>query len=241
MKCLVAACFILLLSLFTANALAQNEPPPFGAPPFGDYKDHLPGLNEPPWYRAGVRPTARCGPSPGPRVVRKGPLAPSVQDRQNYAGFLSQPNTGLIRLLPRQFNATKVSRKDRSSVNGGGAYYSFSFRSHEYGWGSDLELSTTVKFYGRTELPSDHSFSVGFAGTDYGMLANIGNAPLESVSVDDARVGFMRSYEPPRAEPAARCEGLRFRNGVNLDGRVYKRSLPIQANSTYLLRSIVYG
>lgn len=240
MKCFAAACFILLLSLFTATVLAQNEPPPFGAPPFGDYKEHLPGLDDP-RYSNRIRPTPRFGPLPEPRVVKKGLLAPSVEDRQNYAGFLSQPNTGLIRLLARQFNSSKASRTNRPKINGAGAYYSFSFLSHEYGWGSDLELSTTLKFYGSTQLPSDHSFTVGFAGADYGMLTNIGDAPLESIAVDDARVNFMRSYEPPRAEPAARCEFVRFRTGVTVNGQLYKRSLPIQTSSTYLLRSIVYG
>jgi hypothetical protein len=235
-----AVLFLLLTSFVGANCVAQvagqQQPPPYG-----DYQYHLPGLDDPPWNRVRIRSVPRLGPSPEPRVVKTGPLAPSVQDREKYAGFLSYPNTGLIRLLSREFNSSKASRTDRPKVNGGGAYYSFSFRSHEYGWGSDLELSTTLNFYGSTELPSGHNFSVGFAGLDYGMLTNIGDARLEDITVDDVRVGFMRDYEVPRSETAARCEALRFRHGANVDGQLYKRSMPIQANSTYLLRSIVYG
>ena len=37
-----------------------------------------------------------------PRVMTSGPLAPSDQDRADHATFLTQPSTGLIRLLPRQ-------------------------------------------------------------------------------------------------------------------------------------------
>src|SRR6478609_2251567 len=36
-----------------------------------------------------------------PRVITTGVLAPSEADREMYAGFLSQGDTGLIRLLPR--------------------------------------------------------------------------------------------------------------------------------------------
>jgi len=45
----------------------------------------------------------------------------------------------------------------------------------------------------------------------------------------------------PRNEPDVRCEFKRFRKGVVVDEMLYKRSLPVQVNSTYLLRSINFG
>lgn len=46
-------------------------------------------------------------------------LEPAAEDRIAYAEFLQQPETGLIRLLPREKYDGKLA------LRGGGAYYSF--------------------------------------------------------------------------------------------------------------------
>jgi len=192
-----------------------------------------------------------------PRVLKKGPLAPSDEDRANYANLLAQHNTGLIRLLPRQDNLAKNANAVK--IRGGGAYYSFAFLTHEYGYGSDLELSTTMRYMSRSprdddsdsdpgpvtmrdlaRLPVWHSFSVGFAGADYGMMTTLGDVALEDIRLDDSRLGFVLAYRPPRAEPAARAEAMAFRKGVMVGWQLYQSNLPIQVNCTYLLRSISY-
>src|SRR5262245_37106694 len=77
-------------------------------------------------------------------------LEPSLEDRVAFAEFLRQSNTGLIRLLPRE----EYDAKNKLTIRGGGAYFSFTRLTHEYGYGSDLSLE-------RGDL------SVGFAGADY--------------------------------------------------------------------------
>src|SRR4030095_4349170 len=96
-------------------------------------------------------------PSSESRALRKGPVAPLEEDRLKYASFLSQSGTGLVRLLPR-WAITNVAESPTWSprafgINGGGSYFSFYYRTHEYGRGSDLELNRRVlgpdvKFYG---------------------------------------------------------------------------------------------
>jgi len=192
------------------------------------------------------------------RVITKGPLAPSVEDRAIYANFLAQPHTGLIRLLPRQVPQPKNADV---KINGGGAYYSFAFLTHEYGFGSDLELSTTYRFKGRSQsdddsasdskasttasslvrLPVWHELSVGFAGYDYGMMTRVDDVALEDITTNDARVRFMLGYRPPRTGPDARREASDFREGRLVDLQLYRSREPIQLNTTYLLRSISYG
>jgi hypothetical protein len=199
------------------------------------------------------------------RALRKGPVAPLEEDRLKYASFLSQSGTGLVRLLPRwTFSNAPQSPAPESrpwgprdfGINGGGAYFSFYYRTHEYGRGSDIELNRRalgrdLKFYGdhdelRPDLksyegvPSEGTFSVGFAGADYGMMTDLGDLPLESISIDHASLAFLLKYRPPRPEPQARCEARRFNAGVAADGRLYNRRLPIKTGATYLLRSIVY-
>lgn len=169
----------------------------------------------------GVTPVARES-----RVLTEGMLAPSWEDRVSHEKFLKQSKTGLIRLLPREVYDWRTYRTPvRIEVKGGGAYFSFFYRAHEYGYGSDLEL--------------DHNnFTVGFAGAAYGMIADLGDVPIDSLSETDPRFVFMSTYRPSPLEPEARAEFDRFRTGVTVDGFTYRRTTPAKAQTTYLVRSI---
>lgn len=156
-------------------------------------------------------------------------LEPSEADRNEFAELLRQPHSGLIRLLPREkFDSeTYKTIKKTMTMRGGGAYYSFSRRTHEYGFGSDIEL--------------DHdTLSVGFAGADYGMLVNVGEVPLQEISMDSPSVFLLAKYYPPRAEPDARVEQRRFSTGTTIEDQPFKNRLPVEVHATYLLRSICY-
>src|SRR5262249_6697443 len=52
-------------------------------------------------------------------------LAPSAEDRAANSEVLSQPDTGLIRLLPRETFDDKTGKTSALTIRGGGAYYSF--------------------------------------------------------------------------------------------------------------------
>ena len=132
-------------------------------------------------------------------------LAPSAEDQGAYAEFLSQPDTGLIRLLPREVYDSEAYKKNNKTMTmrGGGAYYSFTRLTHEYGYGSDIELD------------SDH-LSVGFAGANYGILVNLGDVTLDELTLEDPRVRNMSGYTPPSKEPDARLEAAPdLRSGVD--------------------------
>ena len=135
-------------------------------------------------------------------------LAPSEEDRATYAEFLSQADTGLIRLLPREKFDTAVYKDEKKTITirGGGAYYSFVRKTHEYGHGSDIALE-------RGHLTS------GFAGREFGILTLLGNVPLESVTLET---------------PAAQAMATPVTDGRKSNqGR-----LPLNSNATYLLRSV---
>ena len=157
-------------------------------------------------------------------------LAPSEADRALFAEFLSQPDTGLIRLLPREIYDSEAYKNNKKTITmrGGGAYYSFTRRTHEYGFGSDIELDSGY-------------LSVGFAGADYGFLCKAGDISLEEITLEQPNVRFLSEYVPPTAEPEARREARKFGQGTSVDGITYKRRLPAEVNTTYLLRSINYS
>jgi hypothetical protein len=163
-----------------------------------------------------------------PRVLKKSLLAPSEADRLQLAAFLQTPDTGLVRLLPREvYDSETYHTKKVLNVRGGGAYYSFADLTHAYGYGSDIQL--------------DHNtLSVGFAGADYGMITNLGDQPLESLEPNDLRFKFLLDYKAPKPEADARAEFRRFQQGTLVDGAVYKSRVAVEVSATYLLRSIVY-
>src|ERR1044072_3447360 len=71
-------------------------------------------------------------------VLEKQVIAVPESDRQEVSAFLTQPQTGVIRVLPRE--TYDGNGKRRLAINGGGAFYSFVRKTHEYGQGSDILL-----------------------------------------------------------------------------------------------------
>src|SRR4029453_7694685 len=131
-------------------------------------------------------------------TLEKRLLAIADEDRLAYADFLREPDTGLVRLLPREVFDTNARRGVKSlTIRGGGAYYSFIRLTHEYGLGSDICLESGF-------------LSVGFAGADYGMLLRLGDVPLEQLNSEYPGARYLSTYTPPTLEPAIRQEQRRF-------------------------------
>jgi hypothetical protein len=156
-------------------------------------------------------------------VLEKKVLAISDSDREEFAAFLNEPEAGVIRLLPRELYDGNGKR--RLAISGGGAYYSFVRKTHEYGYGSDIELS-------------QDQLSVGFAGADYGLLLNLGDVPLGQVGSDQIATRVLLDYTPPTKEADIRAESRKLWKGIQLSGFTFKSRVPVNVSNTYLLRSI---
>ena len=156
-------------------------------------------------------------------------LSPSDDDRAAYASFLSQPDTGLIRLLPREKYDADVNNENKFklTLRGGGSYYSFVRLTHEYGYGSDIGLY-------------DGWLSTGFAGANYGIMTTLGNTPLENITAETPAVQFVATHTPPSEEPKARIEQRKWGKGEMVDGTTYGERLRIGVNTTYIVRSVDY-
>jgi hypothetical protein len=156
-------------------------------------------------------------------------LSPSDADRSALEHFLSQSGTGLIRLLPREIYESEVYTKNKKTITmrGGGAYYSFKRLTHEYGFGSDIGLDSEQLY-------------VGFAGADYGMLMKLDGIALEDASADHPAIRALLDYKAVKTEPEARVEQRRVSTGAEVSGFVYKNRLPLEVNTTYVLRSVNY-
>jgi hypothetical protein len=148
-------------------------------------------------------------------------LAVSAEDLVKYADFLAQPDTGLVRLLPRE------KYDGILTVRGGGAYYAFTKQTHEYGYGSDVALERGA-------------LSTGFAGADFGMLTVVGDVPLEEVTLAHPSVTPLVDFKSPSEAPEARKEQRRTSEGFQANGFKYAGSRPARVDTTYVLRSINY-
>jgi hypothetical protein len=84
-------------------------------------------------------------------------------------------------------------------------------------------------------------FSVGFAGADFGFIAQLGDVPLEQMATEAESARFLYTFAAPTAEPNAREQWRRSGAGFQVGELTYKSRLPALANNTYLLRSINYG
>jgi hypothetical protein len=155
-------------------------------------------------------------------------LSPPEEDRAKHAEFLRQSDTGLIRLLPRNyFEKFNFPYRRPLTIDGGGAFYSFKERSHEY-------TESTAIFLEQGQL------NTLWAGANYGMLASLGDVSLENVSLETTAVQFLAQHTPPSDLPQARVEQRRWQEGATVDGTSYKSRLPARLNMTYVLRSILY-
>src|SRR5205085_8594765 len=73
-------------------------------------------------------------------------LAPAPEDQAAYRDFLRQPHTGLVRLMPRgqyELAPTIDASRDPATVLpilGGGAFYSFTERTHNFGPWSEISF-----------------------------------------------------------------------------------------------------
>ena len=156
-------------------------------------------------------------------------LAPDPADVAAARDFLALPDTGIIRLLPREVYDSTSGRNTALHISGGGAYFSFATRSHEYGHGDDIELA-------------GGEFSSGFAGADYGFLVPIGKTALASLSTDDPTVAALAAFVPPSQEPGAREIQRALWQGYAVSPTIapVKERAPVQLKTTYVLRSINY-
>jgi len=155
------------------------------------------------------------------RMKEKQFLAPSSEDKSAYAEFLKQPMTGLVRLLPREKYDGKLT------IRGGGAYYSFTRLTHEYGYGSDIGLE-------------QKRFQVGFAGADFGFLTMLDGVALEEITLDHPAVQYLAAFIAPSKEPEARAQQQRASAGFKVGSFSYKNNLPAMVGFTYIVRSIQY-
>jgi hypothetical protein len=173
-----------------------------------------------------------------PSDVEKKLLTPASEDAQNFAEFLRQPNTGLIRIFPARPSRV-VSVDQLESGQGPGfikfaSLYSFTKAKH----GNALEGYVDPRL-GWAELKFDQgTFVTGITGNCLGVLVSLGDVALQNVTTATPAAAAIAEFRPP----VDYLEEHRFvqvaRAGFTFKGMEYKATLPVALNTTYTLRSI---
>jgi hypothetical protein len=161
-------------------------------------------------------------------------LYPSAGEREQFAAFLRQPRTGLVRLLqpgeceddPRLLQVGSC-RDAIPPVPGGGTFYSFTRVGHESRQLADLRLDGDV-------------FRVGFAGSVLAVMAMLGDVPLESVRPESSEVKYLAMLAPPSSISEARTQVRRNIAGFRVSGIRHSVTAPVRLGTTYVLRSTTY-
>jgi hypothetical protein len=130
-------------------------------------------------------------------------------------------NTNVFRILPRE-----TYGNSGSAVRGGGAYYSFTRKSHSYDEIPQIGLE-------------QNNLTVGFSGANYGYISDLGEVSLNNVTNELEPVKYLINYKPPTIESLARTE-QKNSNGVQYNELKFQRTLAATAGHTYVLRAITY-
>lgn len=144
-------------------------------------------------------------------------LLPNAKDLKQA----QKESFGVFRIMPRERYDHKLT------VQGGGSYYSFTTKSHDYQKTAQVGLE-------------QNSLKVGFAGADYGFIADLGEIELADVINETAEVNFLLNYKPPTNEPDVRTEQRKVWN-YEIDGLLFKSRVPAIVGHSYVLRSINFG
>ena len=167
---------------------------------------------------------------PSDRELKEMSLDASVIAK--YGELLRRPDSGIFKLVPdsgcaentRVLNASEICLK--YSLPGAGN--SFSFRTENY----------------RIRHLADVTYNSGSLWVTgillHGILVDIGDVALDSVTLDLPPLGFVRDFKPAADFKEATETDEMLVRGVRKDGYLYRRNLPVVENHTYVLRSIAY-
>jgi hypothetical protein len=149
-----------------------------------------------------------------------------------WSRFASLTNGGLARIAER-------SRWDSLlSVDGGGAYWSFTSRSNDYQHDAQIELQQA-------------RFSSGFAGRDRGYVLDLGESPLDQITlggpphgsaarVEEAHT-FMRDLEPVPMSAARSDLEISEEDNERAASLGVLQGAPAVVGHSYLVRSVITG
>jgi hypothetical protein len=159
-------------------------------------------------------------------------VGPSTTVLQKYSAFLSQPNTGVFKLLPDAGCASNErvisAKEDCIKYSMPGAANSFSFRTESY---RIRHLADLTLDGGDLRIPGIFM---------HAMMTNIGDVPIEDISLASPGLQGLTSFVPStKAEDVVEIDA-QYSKGVENSGFLYLKQTAAEINSTYAFRVVAY-
>ena len=179
-------------------------------------------------------------------------LAVEDEIRNKYSAFLSQPETGLIKLLAYKENKLAVNDVRTQSafpnIPGSGTYYSFAKRNHIANEWSQIRLIENIfqpaySEMKRTTVASSGGMAQSFAYTSGYALAlftELGNIPLENVTLAQPALKYLLEFQPPKEYKEFDNQQKILKTGITKDSFRVQANMPAKADTTYAVRAINY-
>lgn len=167
---------------------------------------------------------------PGAQDLKAVAVDPEI--RGMFSTFLSQPNTGIIKLAldlgcPEHTRIVAASAECRQFPFPG-AGSAFSFRRASYRGLSLADIS-----YRGSEFQAPGALTLG-------IFVKLGDVPVERIDLRSNGVSYLAEYKSSSDTNRIADEARRFRAGIVVGGLTYSSTAAIEMNMTYALRSIAY-
>jgi hypothetical protein len=173
-----------------------------------------------------------------PSKSEKKLLAPATEDLLTFAGFIRSPDSGLFRIFPagpwRVVSVDQLESKQTPEFVHFASRYSFTKAKHGHSLQGYVDPGlgwAEIKF-------ESEMLTTAFTRSSVGLLVSLGDVPLENITPTTRGVEALVEFQGPRDQFEERSYILACREGFELNGFVYRASLPATVNTTYALRSI---
>lgn len=173
-----------------------------------------------------------------PTKAEKKLLAPAAADLQTFANFIGSPDSGIVRIFPagpwRVVSLDQLESRQTPEFKHFASRYSFTKTKH----GQALQGYVDPGL-GWAELKFEADMlTTAFTRSSVGLLVSLGNLPIETITATTPGAAAIDEFAGPRDHQEERNYILACREGFELNGFVYRASLPATVNTTYVLRSI---
>lgn len=159
-------------------------------------------------------------------------LAVSEALLSQYATFLNQPNTGIVKLSAASSCISDtdvvVATEECLLFKMPGAGTSYSFRTESY---RIPRLADLILFDGIFRTGGVYQLVV---------MAELGDIPIEDVGTETKGLRYLVDLVPVRDSDKFTVFNDETVKGIEADGFLYRKGHPVKDNFTYALRSIAY-
>jgi hypothetical protein len=170
---------------------------------------------------------------PEPRLSKEQKLliTPLKEDLEKFAVFLKEPKTGIFKIMPARCGDERVVNAGKSDClqpeSDQLAYYSF--RKKLYGAQDWLDLRY-----------QDKSLWVGVRRLTIGLIVDLGETDLESLSADSAEVKALAALLMPKKSEDIDARKKEIEKGIDAGAFKFFHNSAVVTGRTYLLRSYAY-